>query len=51
MEVELCVRCLYSDDDYTLFVQRSCELFVLDLITEEELFKRFEAVKRQIEKQ
>jgi hypothetical protein len=51
MTTEQYVAELYSDDNYSTFLCESALLFTKDLITEEELRRRRDAVKAQIEKQ
>ena len=42
---------VYSDDDYTLFINTSAQLFVDGLITEDEFLARVKAVDEKIKQQ
>ena len=51
MTIEELLNNVYSDDDYTLFINTSAQLFVDDLITEGEFLARVRAVDEKIKQQ
>lgn len=48
MDATQLVANIYNDDGYKTFIERSCELFVLGLITHDELQARLNAVDKNI---